>query len=457
MAKSICFYFQVHQPFRIKPLPLVGREPISEFFDHEHEYESNEAIFNKVSTKCYLPTTESLLKMCQQHPQFRCSFSLSGVFLEQCEIYPELGKKVLKNLKDLMKTGQVELLAETYHHSLTFLYSKLEYAHQIQLHRDLIWKHFKVKPRVFRNTELIYSNEIAEFIRQLGYDAMIAEGWDTAMEHDNPNLVHASSPQVLPHDDQLIAHKYRLDKKKDKTKASNALPVLTKNYQLSDDIAFRFGNKEWPSYPLHTETFAEWVDQAPGDTVNLFMDFETFGEHQWADTGIFDFLEHLPGQCLARDITFRTPSETIGDFEPKTTYDTDHFVSWADENRDISAWVENDMQRSALAELQDVEGRLHGYRKHKHDVVEKLWDDFRKLSTSDHLYYMSTKYYADGDVHSYFSPYPHPYDAYINFMNALEHLNEQVTDWVDHKGKPPRGKSKHRSFRMTPTSVVTAK
>lgn len=460
MAKSICFYFQVHQPFRLKPLSLVDRKPEAELFEHDHEYESNEAIFNKVSQKCYLPTTDTLLRMCKAHPEFRCSFSLSGVFLEQCELYPELGGKVLKNFKALMKTGQVEMLAETYYHSLTFLYSKLEYAHQIQMHRDLIWKHFKVEPKIFRNTELIYNNDLAEFIRQMGYDAMIAEGWDTAMEHDNPNLIHASTPQVLPHDDQKIAAKYHIEKnRKTKAKAKTQkttkakdrpLPVLTKNYQLSDDIAFRFGNKAWPSYPLHTETFAEWVDQAPGDTVNLFMDFETFGEHQWEDTGIFAFLEHLPGKSLERGITFRTPSETVATFEPKTRYDTEHFVSWADEHRDISAWVENDMQRSALAELQAVEGQLYKYRSHQHPEVSQLWDKFRKLSTSDHLYYMSTKYYADGDVHTYFSPYAHPYDAYINFMNALGHLNDQVDLWIKYKGKPPKEKSRrHKSFRLT--------
>jgi len=453
MAKSVCFYFQVHQPFRLKPMSLLGTKDVhKDYFDHVHEHESNETIFNKVSRKCYLPTTTSLLKMCKAHPEFRCSFSLSGVFLEQCELYPTFGKKVLKNFKDLVKTGQVEILAETYHHSLAFLYSKLEYAHQIKLHRDLVWKHFRIKPRVFRNTELIYNNELAAFICQMGYDSMIAEGWHTAMAHDNPNLLHWNQPETLPHDDQVIATKYRIPKSRKKAAPSRQqFPVLTKNYQLSDDIAFRFGNRDWPGYPLHTETFADWVDQAPGDTVNLFMDFETFGEHQWADTGIFDFLEHLPAKCLDRDINFRTPSETIDIFEPQTIYHAEEFVSWADEHRDISAWVENDMQRSALAELQDIEGQLHHYRKHKHDVVNKIWDDFRKLSTSDHLYYMSTKYYADGDVHTYFSPYPHPYDAYINFMNTLEHLNERIADWVTHEGTPQKTQKQHRSFRLTRT------
>ncbi len=450
MAKSICFYFQVHQPFRLKPLSLLGHQAVTDFFDHEHEHESNEAIFNKVSQKCYLPTTEVLLRMCKQHPNFRCSFSLSGVFLEQCELYPKYGTPVLKNFKALVKTGQVEILAETYHHSLTFLYSKLEYAHQIQLHRDLIWKHFQIRPQVFRNTELIYNNDLAAFISNMGYRGMIAEGWHTAMEEDNPNLIHFANLETLPHDDQLIAHKYAIKGKGRKSHTNEQhFPVLTKNYQLSDDIAFRFGNKDWPGYPLQTETFAHWVENAPGDTVNLFMDFETFGEHQWADTGIFDFLEHLPNACQAHDITFRTPSQTIEDFTPQTQYHTEHYVSWADEHRDISAWVENDMQRSALAELQDIEARLHQYRSHKHDVIDKLWDDFRKLSTSDHLYYMSTKYFADGDVHTYFSPYPHPYDAYINFMNALEHLNAQFEHWHEHKGKSPKQKRIHRSFRLT--------
>ena len=426
MAHSICFYFQVHQPFRLRPMSVLDEMADHQsYFDHKHEHESNEAIFNKVSLKCYLPTTELLLKLCKQDKHFKCSFSLSGVFLEQCELYPKLGKKVLKNFKALVKTGQAEILAETYHHSLTFLYSKLEYAHQIKLHREIVWKHFRVKPQVFRNTELIYSNEIAEFVRLLGYKGMIAEGWSTAMEHDNPNLVHESTSDTLAADDLTIAHKFRIKA----GKKPDTLPVLTKNYQLSDDIAFRFGNPDWPGYPLTADTFAQWVAEAEGDTVNLFMDFETFGEHQWADTGIFDFLAHLPTQCRERGVAFKTPSETIKAYEPKTKYDTEHYVSWADEHRDISAWVENDLQRSALSELADIESRLHQYRKHRHRHVKSLWEDWRKLSTSDHLYYMSTKYYADGDVHSYFSPYPHPYDAYINFMNALEHLNERLVDF----------------------------
>jgi len=256
------------------------------------------------------------------------------------------------------------------------------------------------------------------------------------MEHDNPNWLHFNETESLPHDDQLIAHKYQI--KSPNKQKREGLPILTKNYQLSDDIAFRFGNKDWPGYPLHADTFANWVDQAEGDTINLFMDFETFGEHQWADTGIFDFLEHLPGQCLDRDILFRTPSDTIHAFDAQSVYHAEEYVSWADEHRDISAWVENDLQRSALAELQDIEGRLHKYRTHKNLDINNLWDDFRKLSTSDHLYYMSTKYYADGDVHTYFSPYPHPYDAYINFMNTLEHLNSRFDAWEKIQTTPKR-------------------
>jgi alpha-amylase len=427
MNKSICFYFQVHQPFRIEKKSLFEDEE-----NHDLSFEGlddfkNHQIFEKVSQKCYLPMTNLLLELLDRHPEFRCSFSLSGVFLEQCETYGDIGDAVLSNFQKLAATGQVEFLAETYHHSLSFLHSKLEFAEQIQLHNEKIYKLLGVKPRIFRNTELIYSDELAAFVRHLGFDAVLAEGWHTALPYDHPNHVWTAKKVKLHAHDVKIAKQFSpVNLFGFRKKISSDIKVLAKNYKLSDDIAFRFGNKEWEEHPLSTEKFAYWVSTAMGETINLFMDFETFGEHQWEDTGIFDFMRHLPSVLLDRGIGFKTPSETIRDYEPQGEFSSAQYVSWADENRDISAWLDNDLQRSAFEEVINLEKKLHKHKRSRSPEVQKLWDDFRKLQTSDHFYYMSTKYWADGDVHTYFSPYGSPYDAFINYMVVLDLLKRRM-------------------------------
>jgi len=427
MSKTVCLYFQVHQPWRLSPISLLhpDKNPKDLFLGESPH--TNQEVFEKVARKSYLPMTDLLLKLCKQYKTFRCSFSLSGVFIQQCESFGLIGEEVLNNFKRLNQTGQVEFLAETYYHSLSFLYSKLEFCEQIQMHEKAMKKHFGVKPNVFRHTELIYNNDLASAIQLLGYNGIITEGWHTAIEGDTPNYIHKAHLKDISKTDARIYKKFRrkhsfiksLYQKKD-------LPVLAKNYELSDDMAFRFGDKNWDHHPLHSETYAQWIEESPGDTVNLFMDFETFGEHQWEDTGIFKFFEALPGELWKRKIRFLTPSETIDAYDMYGTYETETWVSWADEARDISAWLDNDLQKSAYKKLLKLEEILHPLRRSKKKEAQNIWENFRKLQTSDHLYYMSTKYWADGDVHTYFSPYESPYDAYINFMNAVDQMAQRI-------------------------------
>jgi len=417
--KNVCFYFQVHQPYRLREISFFEDDP-QDIFAGPPGY-LNRDIFNKVADKCYLPMTRLVLHLAQTNPDFRAAYSLSGVFLEQCQDYPEKGAEILDLFKQLADTGQVEFLAETYYHSLSYLYAKEEFAEQIHQHMDTVKKLFGVKPTVFRNTELVYRNDVGEFIRQMGFKAMVCEGWDPYLHGSSPHYVRSAQPTELHAEDVKVAAKYAISKR-----AAKSLPLLLKSYQLSDDVAFRFSNKGWTDWPLTTEKYAEWLGIAEGETINLFMDYETFGEHQWEDTGIFHFMEKLPEVLKHHNIGFRTPSETIKHCEQHGVYDVPHFLSWADMERDLSAWLENDLQHSALEELARVEGMLHPH-KHKKDAhIKQLVDDFRKLQTSDHLYYMCTKYWSDGDVHKYFSPYDSPYEAYICFMNAMRVLQSKV-------------------------------
>lgn len=420
VEKAVCFYFQVHQPYRLRDISFFENEP-EKIFDGP-EGSRNEDIFNKVADKCYLPATKMFLHLAKTVPDFRVAYSLSGVFLEQCEEYPEKGTEVLDLFKKLVDTGKCEILSETYYHSLSYLYSKEEFTRQIHMHKKKVKELFGVTPKVFRNTELIYRNDIGEFIRQMGFEGMISEGWDHYLHGTSPHFVrHAKQPCELHGEDSKIAQDRAFSKKQ-----KEVLPLLLKSYQLSDDVAFRFGNKEWESYPLTTKTYADWLADAEGETINLFMDYETIGEHQWEDTGIFQFFEHLPAELKKRGITFRTPSETIEKCNMHGEYDVPHFLSWADSERNLSAWAENDLQDSALEELSHLEGMLHDFQKKRTKEAKELVDLFGKLQTSDHMYYMCTKYWSDGDVHKYFSPYDSPYEAYISFMNTVRVLRARI-------------------------------
>ena len=420
-TKTICLYFQVHQPYRISGCNAFEIGNKDEYFEGPQNF-GNQAVFEKVAQKCYLPTNALILELLNKHPEFRVSYSFSGVFLEQCQEYGEIGKQVLESFKAIVKTGQVEVLSETYYHSLSWLYSKKEFADQIHKHKELIWKLFRKKPTIFRNTELIYSNEIGEFIREMGFKGMMAEGWDHYLQWRSPNFLHHAHKVDLHPADRAVAKAHSIRKHPFKN-----LTLLLKNYKLSDDIAFRFSNKGWNEWPLNTEKYADWVDAAEGDTIDLFMDYETFGEHQWEDTGIFDFMRHLPETLLKRNIGFKTPSETIKAYESKGDISVPHLMSWADMERDISAWRSNQMQESALSRVFELEHQLRS----RLDTLElsqqeKLMNTWRRLQTSDHFYYMCTKYWSDGDVHAYFSPYESPYDAFIAYMNTLNDFEQKV-------------------------------
>jgi len=388
---AVCFYFQVHQPLRIKKYTIFNIGHDHDYFQSPDETANNIQILEKVSKTCYLPTNALLLKMLQANPDFKISFSLSGVFLEQIEDYqPE----VLQSFQALVKTGQVEILSETYYHSLSYLYSKKEFKHQVQEHDKQVERLFGVKPAVFRNTELIYNNDLAQTIENMGFKGIITEGADHILGDRSPNFLY-------------------------QPKNTKNIKLLLKNYRLSDDIGFRFSDPGWSGFPLTAHKFANWVHQinGNGEVVNLFMDYETFGEHQWEHTGIFQFLEHLPAAILEHgDNSFLTPSEVVAKFEARSELDIPDFISWADAERDLSAWRSNAMQIDAFEKLYALEDRI------KATMDKVLIRDWRRLQTSDHFYYMCTKFFQDGDIHKYFSPYQSPYEAFMYFMNALKDL-----------------------------------
>ena len=388
--KSVCFYFQVHQPYRVKRYRVfdVGNDP--EYFNDRSESDlNNRRIAEKVARKSYVPATRLILELLKRHPQMRVSYSFSGIALEQLERY---APEVIELFKKVIETGQAEVLGETYYHSLAFFYSPAEFERQVNQHRGIVRRLFGVWPRVFRNTELSYRNDLGRWAEQAGYSGILAEGWDPILGWRSPNYVY-------------------------RPKGAQKIALLLKNYKLSDDIAFRFSSREWAEWPLTAEKYAQWMGEAPGDTVNLFMDYETFGEHQWEDTGIFAFLEKLPEELLKNPgLDFKTPSEVIAAYDPKDEVDIPHTLTWADTDRDLTAWTGNPMQRAAIENVYALEEPVLLANDNK------LLEDWRRLQTSDHFYYMCTKFFNDGDVHAYFSPYESPYDAYISYMNALTDL-----------------------------------
>lgn len=382
---SVCFYFQVHQPYRLRRYQVFEIGNNRDYFDHE----KNEAIMRKVAKKCYLPANKLILDLINRYDgRFKVSYSITGIALDQFEEYiPE----VTDTFIDLVETGCVELMDETYHHSLAFLYSEDEFKEQVKLHRKKMKEIFNYKPRVFRNTELIYNNRLAHLAEEMGYDGILAEGADYILGWRSPNFLY-------------------------RPKTTEKIKLLLKNYRLSDDIAFRFSERSWESWPLSADKFASWVNAANGNghVINLFMDYETFGEHQWEDTGIFEFMRHLPAEILKHpDNNFMTPSEVIDAYEPLGELDVHNVVSWADIERDLSAWLGNKMQQSAIEKLYELE------RDVKKSGDKKLLENWRKMQITDHFYYMCTKWFNDGDVHKYFNAYDRPHDSFIAFMNVL--------------------------------------
>lgn len=384
--RTICFYFQVHQPFRIKPY---------RFFDigEDHYYwddYSNRSIIRKVAQKCYLPLNELLLELIRRYNgKFKVTFSISGVCLDQFELY---APDVLESFQRLVATGHVELLSETDAHALCSLASKEEFKRMVDSHKEKIKRIFNgYEPKVFRNTELIYSDKIGAMVAEMGFEAMLTEGAKHILGWKSPNFVYQNS--VDPN-----------------------LRILLKNFQLSDDIAFRFSNKTWSDYPLTTEKFVNWINAIPKEqeVLNLFMDYETFGEHQWAETGIFEFMRSLPEAVFRHsDFGFSTTTEAARNAKPIAKIQVPTPISWADEERDLTAWLGNDLQNEAFTKLYELEAQVQ--KIDDPDIIR----DWKYLQTSDHFYYMCTKFFSDGAVHSYFSHYDTPYDAFINYMNVL--------------------------------------
>jgi alpha-amylase len=381
---DLCFYFQVHQPFRLRRYKVFD-------ISHNHLYfdsTKNRELMHRIAKKCYIPMNNLILKSIDETGgKFKVAYSITGTALEQFEKY---APHVLESFQQLSDTGRVEFLSETYYHSLSYLYSKEEFKEQVNMHSKKIYELFNQKPVVFRNTELIYNNEMANFVEKLGFKGMLAEGADHILGWKSPNYIY-------------------------KAKTTENMKLLLKNYKLSDDVAFRFSNRGWEEWPLNVEKYISWLSASQGKTINLFMDYETFGEHQWESTGIFNFMKSLPYEVLKRGMSFKHPSELLA-YDTVDELDIHNIVSWADIERDLSAWLGNHMQQSAIHELYSLEKPI------KESGDEKLIEDWRKLQTSDHFYYMCTKWFSDGDVHKYFNPYDTPYDAYIGFMNILNDL-----------------------------------
>jgi alpha-amylase len=402
-GRGIVLYLHVHQPYRVREYTVFDTAENHDYFTPTREiYRENREIFLKVADKSYRPMNAKLQELLNAHPEFKVSLSITGTFIEQAEAW---APDVLESFRKLVDTGRVEIVAETYYHSLAFFYSRSEFEHQVEKHRAKIKELFGVETTSFRNTELSYDNNLAKWADEAGFRAIITEGWDPVLGWRSPNYVY-------------------------KPAGTESIKLLMKNYQLSDDIAFRFGNKAWESYPLHADTYDEWVNSALGDdgqTVNLFMDYETFGEHQWADTGIFDFFGEFVGRWVANPAnTFYTVTEAATAFDAADEIDCPTTITWADTERDLTAWLGNAMQHEAMKYLYDLES----------DILrtgdEALIDDWRRLTTSDHAYYMCTKYFSDGDVHAYFSPYDSPYDAFIYFMNALRDVRYRISEHHKH-------------------------
>ncbi len=383
---SLCFYFQVHQPSRLRHYTVFDIGKSHDYFDDR----KNREVMEKVARKCYLPTNALILELIQNR-NFKAAYSISGTALDQFERF---APDVLESFHRLADTGNVEFLTETEHHALASLYSKDEFVEQINLHTKRIKNLFGQKPKIFRNTELIYNNEIAKLAENMGFNGILAEGWDPILEWRSPNFVYRPA-------------------------GTKKIKLLLKNYKLSDDVAFRFSNKSWTEWPLTAPKYAAWVNAVQGQTVNLFMDYETFGEHQWEDTGIFNFMRQLPAEMANYNIDFKTPSEVVK-MDPVAELSIPNTISWADLERDTSAWTGNKMQQSALTELYKLEKEI------KATGDKELISDWRNLQTSDHFYYMCIKYFSDGDVHKYFNPYDTPYDAYIIFMNIINDISQRL-------------------------------
>ena len=397
MKKSIVLYLHAHQPYRVKNYSVFEVGKNHDYFAWDNsDPNGNQKIIDKVSEKSYLPTNKKLIHLLNTYPDFKVSLSITGTLITELEKW---APEVLQSFVDLVNTNKVEIVAETYHHSLAFFYSLQEFEIQVKMHREKIESIFGQTPKVFRNTELAYNNDLAIWADKAGYKGLLAEGWDKVLGWRNSN------------------HLY-------KPINTQNVKLLMKNYKLSVDFAFRFGNRNWSDWPLTADKYINWInDSQDSEIFNLFMDYETFGEHQWEATGIFDFLENMvPVWLKDSNNTFMTVSEAIDSYEVVDEIDVPETITWADTERDLSAWTGNAMQQQAIKAIYSLSSKILG------TGDWNLIEDWRRLQTSDHFYYMCTKYFNDGDIHAYFSPYKTPYDATINFMNAWHDLRFRLNE-----------------------------
>ncbi len=390
--RAICLYLHLHQPVRYREYSIFEVGNNSNYFEDDFNgRQSNERIFKKVAEKSYHPMLDLLEKNLHAHRDFKVSFSITGTWLEQAEKWDYV---LIEQIRRMVATGKAEIVGETFYHSLAFFYDREEFENQVNAHVAKIRNLFGVVPRVFRNTEFAYNDELAKWADEKGYAAILAEGWDKILGWRSPNHVYRPA-------------------------GCENLKLLLKNYRLSDDIAFRFSNRNWSEWPLTVPKYQHWVnnDCLRGPLINLFMDFETFGEHQWADTGIFDFMDRFITSWLsAYENKFLTVSEAAELEPPQDEISMPGVVTWADTERDLSAWASNAMQTSAMHDLFALREQVLNSR----DLA--LISDWRHLTTSDHAYSMCTKYWNDGDVHAYFSAYASPYESFMYFMNVLRDI-----------------------------------
>ena len=394
--RAICLYLHIHQPVRYREYSIFDVGNTSNYYTDDYNgRQSNERIFKKVADKSYRPMLKLLEENMIRYPDFKVSFSITGTWLEQAELW---GQDLIATIKRMVARGQAEIVGETYYHSLAYFYNLEEFEDQVAMHANKIAELFNTTPRVFRNTEFAYNDSLAGWAEEHGYQAILAEGWDKILNHRSPNYVYTPI-------------------------GCQNIKLLLKNYRLSDDIAFRFSNRSWKEWPLTVEKYLSWLDDSclNGNLINLFMDFETFGEHQWSDTGIFDFMNHLIKAWLSQyENKFVTVSEAANIMPPAAEISMPETVTWADTERDLSAWLSNEMQKSAMADLYNLRDTILTTQD------DKLISDWRHLTTSDHPYSMCTKYWNDGDVHAYFSAYASPYESYMYFMNVLRDIEYRL-------------------------------
>ncbi|MEI7498802.1 MAG: glycoside hydrolase family 57 protein [Bacteroidota bacterium] len=392
--RSICLYFQVHQPFRLRTYRFfnIGQD------HHYYDDYQNRHIIRRVAEKSYLPANNLMLGLIREFgTAFKVSYSISGTALEQFQTHvPE----VIKSFQQLADTGQVEFIAETYAHSLASLGNKDEFVRQVELHASLVEELFGKRPTTFRNTELIYSDNIGEMVADMGFHTMLTEGAKHVLGWKSPNYMYCN-------------------------KINPKLKVLLRNFRLSDDLTFRFSNQDWSEWPLTTEKFVKWLNKIEKneEVVNLFLDYETIGEHQWKETGIFDFFKHLPSAVFSKsDFSFNTPEQLYHELQPVAAISVPHPISWADEERDLTAWLGNELQDEAFGKLYSYEAKIRNCQN------PQLLKDWLYLQTSNHFYYMCTKWFSAGEVHKYFNPYGSPYEAFINYMNVISDFMIRVDE-----------------------------